>query len=334
MKPILFGCSGPALTTEEHAFFKAAKPFGFILFKRNCEKPAQIKKLVKYLRESVDNPNAPVFIDQEGGRVARLTPPHWPKLPALRVIGRLYEENPKRGLEAIKLHSRLTARRLTDLGINGNCAPVLDLFIDGASSAIGDRALSRDPKAVIALGRAAVETYLEHGILPVIKHIPGHGRVTADPHETLPTVTTSRLELQAEDFVPFRGLKDAPIAMNCHVVFKALDPDNPVSLSRKIHKEVIRGYIGFEGLVFSDDLAMKALSGPLPQLAARALEAGADVVLHCTGILPEMQAIAESLPEISEIGAKRAQKALERCKNEQISTSEIADSRRLASLLH
>jgi beta-N-acetylhexosaminidase len=249
--------------------------------------------------------NIPVFIDQEGGRVARLKPPYWPSLPSMRVIGRLYERDAERGLEAMRLHAQLTARQLTALGINGNCAPVLDLFVDGASSAIGDRAFSRKPEHVAVLGRVAVDTYLANGVLPVIKHMPGHGRVKDDPHLTLPTVDTERDVLEAEDFAPFKALRDTPLGMNCHAVFKALDPDKPVSLSAKVHREVIRGVLGFEGLLLSDDLAMKALNGPLPQIACQALEAGADVVLYCPGTLPKMRAIAEVLPEMNELALAR-----------------------------
>lgn len=340
MKPIIFGCAGTALSQEEKDFFSAAKPFGFILFQRNCATPAQVRKLVKELHECV---HAPVFIDQEGGRVQRLKPPHWPSLPPLRLIGKVYERDKERGLEAMKLHARLTARRLYRLGIHGNCSPVLDLFIEEASSAIGDRALSRKPEVVSALGRVAVDTHLEHGILPVIKHLPGHGRVKVDPHLTLPVVETERQILEAEDFVPFQSLKDAPIGMNCHVVFKALDPEQPVSMSQKVHEESIRGVIGFQGLVFSDDLSMKALQGSPPELALRALIAGADVALYCPGnvptdkmlsdVLPMMKAIADVLPEMPERSEKRWQDAQKRLQK-QVDNAEVAqDAARLKELV-
>jgi beta-N-acetylhexosaminidase len=299
MKPVIFGCAGTTLGDEERAFFAEENPFGFILFQRNCKTPDQVRQLVRDLRQAVSRADAPVFIDQEGGRVARLKPPHWPELPALRQIGEVYEKDSTKGIEAMTLHAQATARMLTELGINGNCAPVLDLFIEGASSAIGDRAMSRDPAVVVALARVAVKTYLENGVLPVIKHMPGHGRVKADPHVALPVVEASRAELEAEDFLPFAALKDAPIGMNCHVVFTALDPDAPVSLSAKVHREIIRGAIGFQGLLFSDDLAMKALNGPLDEIASKALAAGADIVLYCPGTLPEMREISRVLPEMS-----------------------------------
>ncbi len=335
MKPILFGCSGPTLTQEESGFFAETNPFGFILFQRNCETPDQVRQLTRGLRQVVNRNDAPIFIDQEGGRVARLKPPHWPSLAPMRDIGELYEKNPEQGLEAMKFHARTTAKMLTDLGINGNCAPVLDLFIEGASSVIGDRAFSAKPDVIAALGRVAVDTYLENGVFPVIKHLPGHGRVKADPHLTLPTVETERALLEAQDFSPFIALKDAPIGMNSHIVFTALDPDAPVSLSPIVHQEIIRGALGFQGLLFSDDLAMKALSAPggriplpsreglgegecgldeapksnLDELALRALWAGADIVLYCPGTLPEMRLIADALPAIGSTSLARWQRA-------------------------
>ena len=299
MLPILFGCSSLTLTSAERAFFARENPFGFILFQRNCETPEQVRGLVAELREAVGRPDAPIFIDQEGGRVARLKPPHWRALPPLRRLGALFERDPQKGAEALRLHTRLIAHQLTQLGLSGTCAPVLDLFIDGASSAIGDRALSRDPLVVATLARLSVTEFLACGVLPVIKHIPGHGRVKVDPHEILPFVEAPRALLEAEDFIPFAALKDAPIAMNCHVVFRALDPENPVSQSSKIHSDIIRGLLGFEGLIFSDDLAMKALSAPLDVIAPRAFAAGADIVLYCPGTLPEMIQIAAAIPPMT-----------------------------------
>jgi len=309
MKPILFGCSGPALTQEESAFFAEVNPFGFILFQRNCETPEQVRQLTQDLRKAVIRNDAPIFIDQEGGRVARFKPPHWPELAPMRDIGELYEKNPEQGIEAMKFHARATAQMLSSVGINGNCAPVLDLLIDGASSVIGDRAFSAKTDVIAALGRVAIDTYLENGVLPVIKHLPGHGRVKADPHLTLPTVDTERAVLETEDFRPFIALKDAPIGMNSHIVFKSLDPDAPVSLSPIVHQEIIRGAIGFQGLLFSDDLAMKALDGPLDAIALRALWAGADIVLYCPGTMPEMKLIAHALPLIGPASAARWQRA-------------------------
>lgn len=312
MKPVVFGCAGTSLTSEEKSFFSEAQPFGFILFQRNCESPAQVRRLVEELR-GVTSDETPVFIDQEGGRVARLKPPHWPALPPLRSLGRLYEREAQQGLEAARLHARITAHMLTGLGINGNCAPVLDLYIEGASSAIGDRALSRDPEIVAALAGVIIDTYLDNGVLPVVKHLPGHGRVKVDPHVTLPVVDTLRDELHNEDFKPFLALHDAPIGMNCHVVFSSLD-DQPVSMSAKIHQDIIRGLIGFQGLIFSDDLDMKALNGSLSDLANKALRAGADIALYCAGHLTEMRKIAAVIPHATDRLHARRQAILQRVK--------------------
>jgi beta-N-acetylhexosaminidase len=309
MKPVIFGFAGLSLTTDENAFFADAKPFGFILFQRNISDPGQVMALIKDLREATGRADVPVFIDQEGGRVARLKPPHWPSLPALRVIGRLYEEDKARALNAMRIHARLTARRLFSLGISGNCSPVLDLFIESACEAIGDRAFSRDPAVVAALGRVAMETFLSNGVLPVIKHLPGHGRVMDDPHEKLPAVDCPRAILEAEDFRPFKALRDAPIGMNCHVIFNALDPDAPVSLSARVHCDIIRGVIGFQGLLMSDDIAMKAMKGALPETARKALSAGADIVLHCSGELQEMREVADALPKMGEAALARWNRA-------------------------
>lgn len=299
MIPVVFGFSGPALLEDEKAFFASTQPFGFILFQRNITQPAQVRALTRALRDVTGRADVPVFIDQEGGRVTRLKPPHWAPLPSMRVIGRVYEEDAARGLEAMQIHARMTARRLGDLGINVNCAPVLDLYLASASEAIGDRAFSGNAEVVAALGRAAVDTYLANGVVPVIKHLPGHGRVMADPHENLPFVDCPRSLLEARDFRPFKALKDAPAGMNCHVLFRALDAERPVSLSPEVHRAIIRGVLDFQGLLFSDDITMKALNGPLPEVAGQVLEAGADIVLHCSGNLDDMRAIAAGLPAIS-----------------------------------
>lgn len=318
-KPVLLGCEGAALTEEERRFFAHINPFGFILFQRNCVDPDQVRALTQSLRDCLGQTDIPIFIDQEGGRVARLKPPDWPVLPAIRSIGKLYERNPAQGREAMRLHCLLTARMLRAVGINGNCAPVLDLHIEGASNAIGDRALSACPQAVADLGRIAVEAYLTEGVYPVIKHMPGHGRVQVDPHVDLPFVDTDIQTLQENDFVPFQALHDAPLAMNCHVVFRALDPLTPVSLSSSVHKNMIRGYLGFQGLLMTDDLAMGALKMPLEQRVRDALEAGADIALYCTGSMAGMQAIEESLPaEASKATLERWRSAQERLKGASI----------------
>ncbi len=333
MKPVIFGCSGLVLTAEERDLFAASRPFGFILFQRNCASPDQVRQLVSDLRASVDNRETPVFIDQEGGRVARLKPPHWPKLPPMRMIGQLYESDKAKGLEAMRLHSRITAHMLKDLGINGNCAPVLDLFIEGASSAIGDRAISRDPRVVEVLGKVAVETYLEHGVFPVIKHLPGHGRVEVDPHEFLPIVSAGRSVLENEDFLPFKALENAPFGMNCHVVFKELDPDKPVSLSANVHSTVIREQLGFEGLIMSDDLAMKALKGSPADNAVQTLAAGADIALYCPGDLTNMRAIANAMPDMEEEPQQRWASAKRRIGTPEKKYASSHDRKQLDTLL-
>ena len=244
--------------------------------------------------------------------MARLKPPHWLALPAQRELGALYEKKPEAGAEAAKLHARITAHQLHALGITGNFTPVLDLYIHGATSAIGDRAISRKPDVIAAIGRVLIDTYLANGILPIAKHMPGHGRAVADPHATLPFVDTPYSLLEAEDFEPFRKLNDAPMGMNCHVVFKSIDASFPASLSRKMHESVIRGSIGFKGLIVSDDLAMKALGGPPAKRAQMALEAGSDILIYCSGGLSEMRRalghkdnsfdfVANGLPEMREI---------------------------------
>jgi len=314
VKPILLGCAGLGVTDEERDFFAQTNPLGFILFARNIENPDQVRALTAALREAVGRTDAPIFIDQEGGRVARLRPPHWPALPAMAEIGALYKKDAAKGLAAMRLHSTITAAFLRDIGIDGNCAPVLDLSVPDTSSVMGDRTFADDASAIEALGRVAVQSYLAHGVLPVIKHIPGHGRVKVDPHEVLPFVDTDEATLEAQDFVPFKALAaEAPIAMNCHVLFRALDPDYPVSLSRKVHAEILRGKIGFEGLIFSDDLAMKALNLPLRELGVKALAAGADVILYCPGVLADSREVCADLPPMTQAATDRLARARALC---------------------
>lgn len=296
MIPAIVGLAGPELTPEERHCFAATQPFGFILFQRNCQSPEQVKQLTTELRNIIGRTDAPILIDQEGGRVARLKPPHWPKLPPMRTIGALYEQDTATGLEAARLHSRIIASMLHDLGINVNCAPVLDLSIAGAAEAIGDRAVSTDPEIVATIGRIYSDTHLAHGVMPVIKHFPGHGRVKVDPHYELPVVDTALDLLRAQDFAPFKALADLPLGMNCHVLFQALDDKQPVSMSPVAHQRIIRGELGFAGLLLSDDLAMEALQGDIASRSQRALAAGADIALYCAGKLPELQALAAALP--------------------------------------
>ncbi len=306
----IYGCQGLELLEDERAFFRAVQPFGFILFARNCGSPEQIRTLCRALRDTVDNPSAPILIDQEGGRVARLKAPEWRPRPPARRLGVMYETDPAGAREAAFLCARLIAHELHDLGINVDCAPVLDVPSEGAHDIIGDRAFSLDPAVVIELGRASMEGFLDGGVLPVIKHIPGHGRAEADSHEALPHVRASAEELSAHDFVPFRSLSHAPFAMTAHVVYEALDAQRPATTSAKIIRDIIRGEIGFDGFLMSDDVSMKALSGPIGARAKAALLAGCDGVLHCNGQMDEMREIADVVPPLSGKALRRAEAAL------------------------
>jgi beta-N-acetylhexosaminidase len=301
----IFGCAGPALAAEERAFFADARPWGFILFGRNIVSPDQVRSLVTALRASVDRPDAPVLIDQEGGRVARLKPPHWRLYPP----GRAYGEA---GADIARLGARLMAHDLLGLGINCDCAPVLDVPEPGAHDVIGDRAYGETPASVIALGRAVAEGLIAGGVLPIIKHIPGHGRARSDSHLELPVVEASLAELEARDFAPFKALADMPAAMTAHVVYSAIDPDLPATTSPAVIERVIRGSIGFDGLLISDDLSMKALSGALPSRATQSLDAGCDIVLHCNGDPAEMAAVAQGARTLAGRALARAQAALAR----------------------
>jgi beta-N-acetylhexosaminidase len=309
---VVFGCQGLELAAEERAFFKDAEPFGFILFAHNCAEPQQIRKLCAELRDTVGRANAPILIDQEGGRVARLRPPHWRTRPAAQFFGDLYHRDQTRGRDAAYLCARLIAHDLFELGINVDCAPVLDVPAPGAHGIIGDRAFAPDPGAIIALGRATIEGLLDGGVLPVVKHMPGHGRAGADSHEALPRVDASREALSGTDFVTFRSLNNAPAAMTAHVVYEAIDPRRPATTSARVIRDVIRGEIGFEGFLFSDDLSMKALDGTLGARAKAALLAGCDAVIHCNGKMDEMTDVAANVKPLAGISLKRAETALAR----------------------
>src|ERR1700744_4076033 len=307
---VILGCAGLELSPEERDFFRQIRPWGFILFGRNIADPEQVKRLVSALRETVDASDAPVLIDQEGGRVARLKPPHWQERPPALRFARLHETAPDAAREAAYLNARLMAQELGELGINVDCLPVLDVPVEGADAIIGDRSYGSDPAVIIDLGRAVIESMIEGGVLPVMKHIPGHGRATADSHLALPRVATSAEELSATDFVTFRSLNNCPLAMTAHVVYEAIDSQRPATTSPKVIRDVIRGEIGFDGLLMSDDLSMKALSGSLDHRAKASLFAGCDVVLHCNGSLAEMREIAVELKPLDDIHLKRADAAL------------------------
>jgi beta-N-acetylhexosaminidase len=306
----IYGCAGPALSEEERNFFRGAQPWGFILFGRNIEHPGQVRALVAALRETVADPRAPVLIDQEGGRVARLKPPQWEARPPAARFGAAYARNAEAACEAAYLNARLIAHDLAGLGINVDCLPVLDVPVPGADDVIGDRAFSSDPLAIIALGRAQMQGLIEGGVLPVMKHIPGHGRAAADSHKALPLVSASAEELSAGDFVTFRSLDTCPIAMTAHVVYAAIDPQRPATTSPKVVRRVIRGEIGFDGLLMSDDLSMQALNGPLSVRAKAALFAGCDLVLHCNGDMDEMKQVASEAKELTGVAARRSKQAL------------------------
>ncbi len=304
----ILGCSGPRLTPEERAFFADVKPWGFVLFGRNIEAPDQVRALVESLRETVGRADAPVLVDQEGGRVQRLGPPHWGRFPPGRAYGRLGP----RGRDVARLGARLLARDLAALGLNVNCLPVLDVPDPDASAVIGDRAYADTSDGVAVLGRAAAEGLIAGGVLPVVKHIPGHGRALADSHREAPVVHASMEALEARDFAPFRALSDMPMAMTAHVVYAAIDPARPATTSPKVIERAIRGAIGFDGLLMSDDISMQALSGGFEARARAARAAGVDVVLHCNGDMPEMRSVAAGSGDLGGDSARRAGAALAR----------------------
>ncbi|WGU42116.1 beta-N-acetylhexosaminidase [Phenylobacterium sp. NIBR 498073] len=308
----ILGCSGLSLSREEEAFFRDVQPWGFILFARNVEAPDQVRRLVDQLRVAVDRPDAPVLIDQEGGRVQRLGPPHWRRYPPGRAYGELASNDPLLRREITRLGARLLAHDLAALGINVDCVPVLDVPVAGAHDVIGDRAYAKTPDGVALLGRAACEGLIAGGVLPVIKHIPGHGRAMADSHHDLPVVDTAYDELDAWDFAPFKMLSDMPMAMTAHVVYSAVDAKRPATTSKKAMRQVIRGAIGFDGLVMSDDLSMKALGGEFADRARDSLAAGCDVVLHCNGDMAEMKAVLAGTKALSGQALRRAKAALGR----------------------
>ena len=311
MLPAILGLSGPVLTEEERAFFAEANPAGFVLFARNVESKAQLRALTDSLRAHSGRDDLPILIDQEGGRVARLGPPEWPQFPAPWRFAELYEIAPISAIEAARANGEALAIVLRDAGITVDCLPLLDVRQEGAHDVIGDRALGAEPMRVAALGRAVLEGLDAGGVAGVVKHIPGHGRARADSHKELPVVDASREEL-ARDIAPFRALRDAPMAMTAHVLYPAWDPELPATVSPIIVEEVIRGAIGFEGLLMSDDLAMEALSGRLAERARAAIAAGCDVVLHCSGVVGESREVASALGQISGPASDRLGRAMAR----------------------
>src|SRR5882757_6446021 len=310
MRAFITGVSGTELGAEEREFIRAERPWGFILFKRNIETPSQVVQLVRDLREAADEPDAPVLIDQEGGRVQRLGPPHWPVYPPGAVFGTLYDIDPALGLSAAQLSARLIAADLFELGVTVDCLPLADMPVAGADAVIGNRAYGTEPAKVAAIARAVTEGLEQGGILPVLKHIPGHGRATADTHFRLPVVDTANAELERTDFAAFRPLAELPMAMTAHVVFSALDPAHPATTSATIIEQVIRGVIGFQGLLMSDDVSMNALAGSIAERTRAIVNAGCDMVLHCNGNLDEMREVAREAPVLSGKALDRAKRAL------------------------
>jgi beta-N-acetylhexosaminidase len=308
-RAFITGLAGPKILDEEREFLREHQPFGLILFKRNIEDKAQVTELVaEALRELA--PEALVLVDQEGGRVQRFGPPNWPAYPPGAVYGKIYDRDPKLGLAAAWLGARLIASDLLPMGINTDCIPLADVPVTGSDQVIGDRAYGETPDKVAALAGAVAAGVAAGGMIPIVKHIPGHGRANADSHLKLPQVSTDRLTLMASDFAAFRPLKKLPLGMTAHVVFTAFDPVLPATTSPVVIREVIRGTIGFEGLLMGDDISMGALSGSIAERARASLAAGCDVVLHCNGKMDEMRQVAAAAPELTGDAGKRAQRAL------------------------
>lgn len=326
LKSFICGVSGLTLTPGEHAFLSRERPCGFILFRRNVDRPEQVRALVNAVREAVGEDRLLVLVDQEGGRVQRLSSPHWRRYPAAAGFAKLYRSEPERALRAAYLSAWLMAGDLHGLGINTSCAPVLDIPVAGASDVIGDRAYGAEAASIIALGRAVAEGLLAGGVLPVIKHIPGHGRATADSHFFLPVIKTPLAELEASDFQPFAALRDMPMAMTAHVILEAVDRSQPVTISAAAIGSVIRGGIGFDGLLMSDDLSMRALSGRIVDRTRGALDAGCDVALHCNGVLREMEEVAAASGLLAGGALRRYEAAIARIAPPQVHASGEAEA--------
>ncbi|MGC1301804.1 MAG: beta-N-acetylhexosaminidase [Caulobacteraceae bacterium] len=332
----ILGCSGPEITADEKAFFRDARPWGFILFARNVTGADQVRRLVDDLRAATDDEDALVFVDQEGGRVQRLRPPLARLRRPAALFGQLYAHTPERAREAVWLNHRLLAHELAAVGLDADCAPCVDLLHPGAHGVIGERAFGDSPEVVSSLGRAAMDGLLAGGVAPVVKHIPGHGRARVDSHVALPHVATSLAELEETDFQPFRALADAPMAMTAHVVYAGVDPHACATISHRVIGTVIRGHIGFDGLLMSDDLSMKALGGDLSERTHRSIEAGCDVVLHGNGalvgepvrdLMAELKIIAAHCGELSGRAAERAEAARAVARRVQPFDAEAAEAR-------
>jgi len=309
MQAAIYGLEGFALTDQERDFFRDAEPAGFILFRRNCETPAQLLALTDSLRELTGRSDLPILIDQEGGRVARMRPPEWPAFPTAERFAQLYVLAPSSAIEAVRSNARAIALTLRECGINVNALPLLDVRQEGASDIIGDRALGSEPMQVAALGRAVLDGMASAGVVGIVKHIPGHGRALVDSHKELPVVTATAEELEV-DLEPFERLASAPMGMTAHVVYTAWDAERPASMSPTVIHDIIRGRIGFDGWLMSDDLGMEALRGDFGSRAAGVVAAGCDVALHCSGKMDEMVAVANAVPAMSAKGEERLARAM------------------------
>jgi beta-N-acetylhexosaminidase len=313
VRAFISGCEGMSLSKQEREFFAETQPWGLILFQRNCGSTAQLKALTDDFRLAVGRKDAPVLIDQEGGRVQRMSPSanaEWRKYPAAAALGAFYNLYPLHAFRAARNIGRLMAQDLDNAGINVNCLPVLDVPQKDGHAVISDRAYHTTPEVISLLSRVHVAGFLDIGVLPVMKHVPGHGRATVDSHKELPRVKANRIALEGTDFRPFGSYADCPMAMTAHVVFEAIDKDLPATLSKRVIRDVIRKQIGFSGLLMSDDLSMKALSGSLKEKTTAALEAGCDVVLHCNGVFTEMQEVAGAAIPLTYKSMMRAKAAL------------------------
>jgi beta-N-acetylhexosaminidase len=308
-RAFICGLSGPVLTARERSFLREADPWGVILFVRNVEDPQQLAAVTRAVRDALGR-DAPVLVDQEGGRVQRLGPPHWPSYPPAGRYGRIYDQRPAEAVRAAYLGACLLAADLVAVGIDVDCLPVADIPVAGASQVIGDRAYGETPKKVAALARSVADGLLDWGVLPVLKHVPGHGRAVTDSHFHLPVAESDRGTLAATDFAAFRALADLPLAMTAHVIYAAIDPIAPATTSVTVVGEVIRDWMGFSGLLMSDDISMGALSGSLAQRSCAAIAAGCDVVLHCNGSPAEMEEVAAAVPVLEGRAAERATRAL------------------------
>ncbi len=313
VSPVIFGCAGEKLTPQERDLFKQVRPFGLILFDRNIRHPLQLAELTAEFRACVRVADAPILVDQEGGRIARLDALQWRMFPSARKVGWVYDRNPEKGLRVAYLHGLRMGHMARAVGINVLCSPVCDLYVEGADGIIGDRAYSSSPHTVKVLAHAYSQGLMAAGVFPVMKHIPGHGRAQADSHKMLPVVTTSLEELQNTDFVPFAHLKHIPFAMSAHVLYSALDAKRCASLSRKVTRQIIRKHMGFQGLLMSDDIGMQALTGDMPTRARNVLRGGCDLALYCRADIEEMRAIAAALPSfplITQLRWRMAKKRL------------------------